>query len=186
MDDNLLIENLSEKQKLPIIYEDEAIIVVHKPAEFLSVPGKEIKDAVHTRIKAKYPSATGPIIVHRLDMSTSGILVLTKTKEANAFLQNQFIKRTVTKRYVAVLDGIPIDKKGKIELPLRVDLDDRPKQLVDFKYGKSATTKWEVIDTKEGKTRVYFYPVTGRTHQLRVHSAHKHGLNTPILGDDLY
>ena len=186
MEKNLLLENLHEKQKLPIIYEDDVLIVVNKPAEFLSVPGKEIKDSVYSRIKEKYPNATGPLIVHRLDMSTSGILVLTKTKEANKILQSQFINRTIQKRYVALLDGILNKKSGKITLPLRVDLDDRPKQLVDYKYGKSTETNWEVIKKENGKTRVYFYPITGRTHQLRVHAAHKDGLNTPIIGDDLY
>ena len=186
MEKNLLLENLHEKQKLPIIYEDDVLIVVNKPAEFLSVPGKEIKDSVYSRIKEKYPNATGPLIVHRLDMSTSGILVLTKTKEANKILQSQFINRTIQKRYVALLDGILNKKIGKITLPLRVDLDDRPKQLVDYKYGKSTETNWEVIKKENGKTRVYFYPITGRTHQLRVHAAHKDGLNTPIIGDDLY
>ena len=186
MEKNLLLENLHEKQKLPIIYEDDVLIVVNKPAEFLSVPGKEIKDSVYSRIKEKYPNATGPLIVHRLDMSTSGILVLTKTKEANKILQSQFINRTIQKRYVALLDGVLNKKSGKITLPLRVDLDDRPKQLVDYKYGKSTETNWEVIKKENGKTRVYFYPITGRTHQLRVHAAHKDGLNTPIIGDDLY
>ena len=186
MEKNLLLENLHEKQKLPIIYEDDVLIVVNKPAEFLSVPGKEIKDSVYSRIKEKYPNATGPLIVHRLDMSTSGILVLTKTKEANKILQSQFINRTIQKRYVALLDGILNKKSGKITLPLRVDLDDRPKQLVDYKYGKSTETNWEVIKKENGKTRVYFYPITGRTHQLRVHAAHKDGLNSPIIGDDLY
>ena len=186
MEKNLLLENLHEKQKLPIIYEDDVLIVVNKPAEFLSVPGKEIKDSVYSRIKEKYPNATGPLIVHRLDMSTSGILVLTKTKETNKILQSQFINRTIQKRYVALLDGVLNKKSGKITLPLRVDLDDRPKQLVDYKYGKSTETNWEVIKKENGKTRVYFYPITGRTHQLRVHAAHKDGLNTPIIGDDLY
>ena len=186
MEENLLLENLSEQKEIKIIYEDEFLIVVNKPAEFLSVPGKEIKDSVYSRIKEKYPTATGPLIVHRLDMSTSGILVLTKTKEANKILQSQFINRTVKKRYVALLDGILEENKGTIKLPLRVDLDDRPKQLVDFKYGKNAETNWEIINIENGKTRVYFYPITGRTHQLRVHAAHKNGLNTPILGDDLY
>ncbi len=186
MDDNLLLENLSEQKELEIIYEDEVLIVVNKPAEFLSVPGKEIKDSVYSRIKEKYPTAIGPLIVHRLDMSTSGILVLTKTKEANKVLQSQFINRTIKKRYVALLNGELSAKKGTIKLPLRVDLDDRPKQLVDFKYGKNAETNWEIINIENGKTRVYFYPVTGRTHQLRVHAAHKNGLNTAILGDDLY
>ena len=186
MEANLLLENLSEKQDLEIIYEDDALIVVHKPAEFLSVPGKEIKDSVYTRIKEKYPSATGPLIVHRLDMSTSGVLLLTKTKEANKALQSQFINRTIKKRYVALLDGNLSKNSGKITLPLRVDLDDRPKQLVDFTYGKPAETDWKIINKENGKTRVHFYPITGRTHQLRMHAAHKNGLNTPIVGDDLY
>ena len=186
LDPNLLLENLSEKQELKIIYEDDVLIVVNKPAEFLSVPGKEITDSVYSRIKEKYPTATGPLIVHRLDMSTSGILLLTKTKEANKVLQSQFINRTVKKRYVALLDGNLSENSGTIKLPLRVDLDDRPKQLVDFVHGKNAETDWEIIRREHGKTRVYFYPITGRTHQLRVHAAHKNGLNTPIFGDDLY
>jgi tRNA pseudouridine32 synthase/23S rRNA pseudouridine746 synthase len=186
MDPNLLLDNLAEKQALEIIYEDDALIVVNKPAEFLSVPGKEIKDSVYARIKEKYPAATGPLIVHRLDMSTSGILLLTKTKEANKVLQSQFINRTIKKRYVALLDGILSKDSGKIKLPLRVDLEDRPKQLVDFTFGKPAETDWKIINIENGKTRVHFYPITGRTHQLRVHAAHKNGLNTPIAGDDLY
>jgi tRNA pseudouridine32 synthase/23S rRNA pseudouridine746 synthase len=186
MDDNLLLENLAEKQELRIIYEDDVLIVVNKPTEFLSVPGKEINDSVYTRIKEKYPDATGPLIVHRLDMSTSGILLLTKTKEANKVLQSQFINRTIKKRYVALLDGYLVENSGTIQLPLRLDLEDRPKQLVDFEFGKNAETNWEVIQREDGKTRVYFYPITGRTHQLRVHAAHKDGLNTPIVGDDLY
>lgn len=186
MDANLLLENLSKDKELQIIYEDAALIVVHKPTELLSVPGKEIKDAVYTRIKEKYPDATGPLIVHRLDMSTSGVLLLTKTKEANKILQSQFVNRTIKKRYVALLDGNLVENSGIIKLPLRVDLDDRPKQLVDFTYGKVAKTTWEVLSRENGKTRVYFYPITGRTHQLRVHAAHKKGLNTPIVGDDLY
>ena len=186
MDANLLLENLSEKQDLEIIYEDNALIVVHKPAEFLSVPGKDIKDSVYSRIKERYPSATGPLIVHRLDMSTSGVLLLTKTKEANKALQSQFINRTIKKRYIALLDGDLSKNSGKITLPLRVDLNDRPKQLVDFTYGKPAETDWKIINKENGKTRVHFYPITGRTHQLRMHAAHKNGLNTPIVGDDLY
>lgn len=186
MDANLLVENLKKPVNLEILYEDDAIIVVNKPSEFLTVPGKEIKDAVYTRIKEKYPTATGPLIVHRLDMSTSGILILTKTKEANKILQSQFINRSVKKRYVALLNGTLPKKEGVIELPLRVDLDDRPKQLVDFKYGKEAKTKWKVVQLEKNKTRIHFFPITGRTHQLRVHAAHKLGLNCPIIGDDLY
>jgi len=186
MDENLLLKNLSENQELKIIFEDDDLVIVNKPPEFLSVPGKEITDSVYTRIKQKYPEATGPLIVHRLDMSTSGIIVLTKTKEANKIVQNQFIKRTVKKRYVALLNGKLSKKQGVIKLPLRLDLDDRPRQLVDFKNGKKAETNWHVISQNDTHTRVHFYPITGRTHQLRVHAAHKEGLNTPIKGDDLY
>lgn len=186
MDENLLIESLTEHQEIPIIFEDDDLIVVNKPAEFLSVPGKEISDSVYSRMKEKYLEATGPLIVHRLDMSTSGILVLTKTKEANKILQSQFIKRTVKKRYVALLEGNLTEQKGTVKLPIRLDLDDRPKQLVDFENGKNAETYWEIIQIEDDITRVYFYPITGRTHQLRVHAAHKNGLNAPIVGDDLY
>ena len=186
IEENIMIKNLVKEKELEIIFEDEAIIVVNKPAEFLSVPGKNISDSVYTRIKEKYPTATGPLIVHRLDMSTSGILLLTKTKEANKVLQSQFINRTIKKRYVALLDGNLLENEGKIKLPLRVDLDDRPRQLVDFKFGKSTETIWKVLKRENNKTRVHFYPITGRTHQLRVHAAHKDGLNAPIIGDDLY
>lgn len=186
MDENLLLESLGEKQELKIVYEDDTIIIVNKPPEFLSVPGKDIKDSVYTRMKQEYPAATGPIIVHRLDMSTSGILVLTKTKEANKIVQSQFINRTVKKRYVALLDGNLSEEYGTVNLPLRLDLDDRPRQLVDFTHGKNAKTKWKVIERKNNQTRVHFFPITGRTHQLRMHAAHKDGLNAPIVGDDLY
>ena len=119
-------------------------------------------------------------------MSTSGILVLTKTKEANKILQSQFIKRTIKKRYVALLDGNLQENEGIIKLPLRVDLDDRPRQLVCFEHGKPAETRWKVIQRENNKTRVHFYPITGRTHQLRVHASYFNGLNAPIIGDDLY
>lgn len=186
MDENIMIKNLVKNKELEIVFEDDAILIVNKPAEFLSVPGKEIKDSVYTRIRKMYPNATGPLIVHRLDMSTSGILVLTKTKEANKELQSQFINKTIKKRYVALLDGNLIKNNGVIQLPLRLDIDDRPRQLIDFTRGKPAETRWRVIEQKDNKTRVHFFPITGRTHQLRVHAAHKDGLNTPIVGDDLY
>ena len=186
IDENLIHKNLLQNQEIRIVFEDDDLIIVNKPPEFLSVPGKEITDSVYTRIKQQYPEATGPLIVHRLDMSTSGILVLTKTKEANKILQSQFIKRTVKKRYVALLSGKLSKKQGVIELPLRLDLNDRPRQLVDFTQGKNAETNWTVIAQNNNQTRIYFYPITGRTHQLRVHAAHKEGLSIPIKGDDLY
>ena len=186
MDENPMLTNPALGTELPIVFEDEYLAIVNKPAEFLSVPGKNITDSVYERVKLFYPKATGPLIVHRLDMSTSGLMLVAKTKEVHQYLQSQFLKRTVKKRYVALLDGIVKIPSGEINLPLRVDLDDRPRQLVCYEYGKPALTHFETIDTKKRRTKVYFYPVTGRTHQLRVHAAHPQGLNTPIVGDDLY
>tara|TARA_R110002050_G_scaffold1244_4_gene8702 strand:+ start:134343 stop:136019 length:1677 start_codon:yes stop_codon:yes gene_type:complete len=186
LEDNPLLSNPAEGKTIDIVYEDEVMVVINKPAEFLSVPGKCIEDSVYLRMKQRYPTATGPLIVHRLDMSTSGLLVIALSKEAHKSLQLQFINRTVKKRYVALLNGIIKQQEGIIDLPLRVDLDDRPRQLVCYEYGKKAKTKWQVIAQKNSQTKVYFYPITGRTHQLRVHSAHINGLNTPIVGDDLY
>lgn len=185
-DANPMLQNPAENKELEIVFEDEYLVVVNKPAEFLSVPGKNIEDSVYTRMKEKYPDATGPLIVHRLDMSTSGILVLAKDKKVHFHLQKQFIKRNVQKRYVALLDGNVAGDSGTIDLPLRVDLDDRPRQLVCYEHGKRAVTKWEVVDRRDNQTLIYFYPITGRTHQLRVHAAHILGLNAPIIGDDLY
>ncbi|WP_286733630.1 MULTISPECIES: RluA family pseudouridine synthase [Sphingobacterium] len=170
---------------LPQIYEDEDIIIINKPAEFLSVPGIYVKDSVYNRILQRYPNA-GPIIIHRLDMSTSGLLVVAKNKEAHKFIQDQFIQHTIKKTYIALLDGIIEAASGLIDLPLRVDLDDRPRQMVCYTYGKPAQTKWEKIAIANNQTRVRFYPLTGRTHQLRMHAVHPNGLNTPIVGDDLY
>lgn len=186
MDINPLLRNPAIGKELETIFEDENLIVVSKPSEFLSVPGIHIQDSVYTRIKQQVKNISGPIIVHRLDMATSGLLVLAKNKKAHKSLQSQFINKTVQKRYTALLDGILTDNKGIINLPLRVDLGDRPRQLVCDEYGKPAETKWEVIERKNGKTKIYFYPISGRTHQLRVHASHTLGLNIPIIGDDLY
>lgn len=171
---------------LPVLYEDAWVMIINKPPQFLSVPGKLIQDSVQNRWRKKYPEASGPLIVHRLDMSTSGILLGAKTKETHAILQKQFEDHTIKKRYVAILDGVVSSEQGQIDLPLRVDLDDRPRQLVCYDYGKPSTTYWKHIETVRGKSRVHFFPVTGRTHQLRVHAAHHLGLGLPILGDDLY
>ncbi len=186
VDENPLLENPAVGKSLPILFEDDHLLVVNKPAEFLSVPGKTIKDSVYTRIQHQYPTATGPLIIHRLDMATSGILLLAKTKAAHKYIQFQFIHRKIQKTYVALLDGLLEENCGIVDLPLRTDIDDRPRQLVCFDYGKPAQTEWEVLSQKNGKTRVQFHPITGRTHQLRVHAAHSLGLNTPIIGDDLY
>ncbi|MGI2157113.1 pseudouridine synthase [Shewanella baltica] len=193
VDDNPLLTNPAEGKTLAILYQDDAMAIVNKPAEFLSVPGKEIEDSVYSRMCQTFPHATGPLIVHRLDMSTSGLMVIALTKDAHKQLQKQFIQRTVTKRYVALLAGIPAvmankQATGHISLPLRGDLDDRPRQLVCHEFGKAAETHWELsqLDEMALTARIYLYPKTGRTHQLRVHCAHSEGLNTPIVGDDLY
>jgi tRNA pseudouridine32 synthase/23S rRNA pseudouridine746 synthase len=186
VDPNPMLENPAEGKTLAIVYEDDELAVINKPAEFLSVPGKNIYDSVYARVQERYPNATGPLIVHRLDMSTSGLLIVAKNKTAHQQLQRQFIKRNVKKRYVALLDGIIQEDEGVIDLPLRVDLDDRPRQLVCYEHGKNAVTHWKVIKRTDTQTLIHFYPITGRTHQLRVHAAHSLGLNAPIVGDDLY
>lgn len=186
VDENPFLKNPAKDKELEIIYDDAHLVVVNKPAEFLSVPGINISDSVYQRIKNRYPQATGPLIVHRLDMSTSGLMVLAKNKETHENLQKQFIKRKVKKSYIALLDGLIEADSGRIELPLRVDLDDRPRQVVCYEYGKMGVTEFKVLSKTKTSTRIQYFPITGRTHQLRVHSAHKSGLNTPIKGDDLY
>ena len=186
MEENPFIMNHAEGKDIEIVYEDNVMLAINKPTEFLSVPGKTISDSVYARIKEKYPDATGPLIVHRLDMSTSGIMLIAKNEATAVQLQSQFINRTIKKRYVALLDGLLEKSHGYIDLPLRVDLEDRPRQLVCYEHGKPAQTKWKTIEVKNGKTKVHFYPITGRTHQLRVHASHNLGLQTPIVGDDLY
>lgn len=186
VDDNPMLVNPAIGKKLSTVYEEDDFLVIHKPAEMLSVPGINIEDSVYIRMKEKYPKATGPLVVHRLDMATSGLMLIAKNKETHKHLQRQFIKRSIKKRYVALLDGIIEDDKGVVDLPLRVDLDDRPRQVVCYEHGKSGRTLWEVVERTDQHTRIHFYPITGRTHQLRVHAAHASGLNTPILGDDLY
>lgn len=183
---NPLLKNPAEGKTLSIVYEDDVMLVVNKPAEFLSVPGRTIEDSVSLRMQQRYPEATGPMLVHRLDMSTSGILLLTKTKDTHKLLQQQFFKRSVRKRYVALLKGRVEGEEGFIDLPLRGDIEDRPRQIVCYEHGKTARTRWKVVERGEGVTRVHLWPVTGRTHQLRVHCAHALGLNASIVGDDLY
>jgi tRNA pseudouridine32 synthase/23S rRNA pseudouridine746 synthase len=186
LDDNPLIVNYGEDKVIETIFEDEYILVINKPHELLSVPGKEIEDSVYSRIKKKYPEATGPLIVHRLDMSTSGLMILAKNEIAYKLLQRQFLNRSIRKLYTALLDGEVDQRKGMIELPMRLDVLDRPRQIVCRDHGKRARTDFQVDFRVEGKTRILLKPITGRTHQLRVHAAHQDGLNAPILGDDLY
>ena len=246
VDENPLLNPVHEEEELEIVFEDEWLLVVNKPAGMLSVPGKaEDRDSVYHRLKKKYPEATGPMIVHRLDMATSGLLLVAKTKEVHRDLQAQFANRSIKKRYVAVLDGViikteketkPIAEKailiaketvstkktakaertgntGRIELPLCLNPLDRPRQMVSSEHGKEAITEYQIISESERitcesentfnesnridesersinesrkYTRIVFYPLTGRTHQLRVHAAHPEGLGCPILGDELY
>jgi len=173
------------------------MVVVNKPHGMLSVPGRNIEHSIYTEMKQRYVNSTGPLLVHRLDMSTSGILLVAKDKDTHKKLSAQFIDRSVKKRYTALLEGelcSSISHKGRIDLPLASDYINRPMQKVDFNDGKPAVTFYEVVKddrkTPDGsnkrRTRVRFYPVTGRTHQLRVHAAHARGLNTPIVGDDIY
>ena len=186
VDDNPLEENWAEDKELEILFEDEAMVVVNKPSGLLSVPGKTIKDSAYTRLQQRYPDVEGPFVIHRLDMATSGLLVFALTKRANKSLQKQFISRSVQKRYVALLEGKVNQTSGQIELPMRGDPDDRPRQLVCFEHGKPAETYWELIESRDGRSKLYLYPKTGRTHQLRVHCAHHLGLNLPMVGDGLY
>lgn len=174
-------------EALETLFEDPWLVVINKPAGLLSVPGKEEgADSVYSLMRKKYPDAEGPLIVHRLDMATSGLLLITKTKQAHQQLQAQFKNRTVKKRYIALLDGIIAQNAGTIELPLCPNPHDRPRQMVHSEHGKPAVTDFRVLAREEGTTRIAFYPHTGRTHQLRVHAAHPLGLNCPIKGDELY
>jgi len=186
MDPNIMLNNPAAGKDITIVYQDNDMAIINKPAEFLSVPGKNIQDSVYLRMQQMFPKATGPLIVHRLDMSTSGLMVIALTKKANKRLQKQFVNRTVEKRYEANIDGLLKQNEGLISLPLRGDIYDRPRQIVCFEHGKPAETKWQVVEQKNNQTRVHLYPKTGRTHQLRVHCAHAQGLNKPIIGDDLY
>ncbi len=187
IDPDPLHEKLNISKKIKIIYQDEEIVVLHKPHDLLSVPGKGIFDSVQMQLKKLFPYATGPMIVHRLDMSTSGLMVAALNEMAYKHLQRQFKNQTIQKRYVALIQGIPKLEKGTVSIPLRVDLDNRPNQIVCNDYGKNAVTEYQVIQYYNDQTcRIYFYPKTGRTHQLRVHSAHYQGIGCPIVGDELY
>lgn len=183
---NPLAEDLFKDTPLKILYEDEWIVAVEKPSGMLSVPGKNDLDSVKQRLRLMYPDATGPLVVHRLDMATSGILLAAKDKDVHARLQSQFETRSISKEYIAILDGVPSQEFGIIDLPICLNPLDRPRQMVDFENGKPAITEYKVECIKDGRAKVVFKPHTGRTHQLRVHSAHVSGLGCPISGDELY
>lgn len=198
----------SEGLGVGYLFEDPQIAVIDKPAGMLSVPGKTGEVSVYDIMRQRYPNTDSPLIVHRLDQATSGIMVIAKTLYAYHNLQKQFSEHTIEKRYVAVLENQmtptqpprgeetvlqreeeTVLQRGEISLPLRPDLNDRPRQVVDYEHGKPAITKYEVTKSSISNFQssiVYLYPQTGRTHQLRVHCAHKDGLDNPILGDTLY
>lgn len=181
---------------LNVVHEDRRFVVIDKPAGLLSVPGKgpSKQDCAAARVRAAFPRATGPVVVHRLDMETSGLLVLALDEDAQRELSAQFEFRTVDKAYTALLDGLLDRDHGEVRLPLRADLDRRPLQVVDFEHGRAAVTRFRVLAREIDRTRVRFEPVTGRTHQLRVHAAYPRPagpaggdiIGHPILGDVLY
>lgn len=179
VDDNPMLKNYGANKQVKIIFEDSDIIIIDKPSGLLSVPGKKINDSVQSR----FPNY---MIIHRLDQETSGLMIMAKNKNAHKIIQMQFIQRSVKKQYLAILNGLVELKEGLIELPLRLDLDNRPKQLVCYDNGKNASTKYHAIKHIGNSTLIKLFPKTGRTHQLRVHCAHQFGLNTPIIGDTLY
>lgn len=190
--------NLSIYDKVETLYEDREIAVIHKPEGLLSVPGKDAaQPSVYALMRRKYPEATGPLIVHRLDMATSGVLLIAKTEFAYHRLQKAFLNHQIQKKYVAIISekevlekDIPrkdIPERGIISLPLQPDYLNRPRQIVNHEQGKEAITEYEILERIDGShLRIALYPKTGRTHQLRVHCAHQEGLNAPILGDPLY
>ncbi|MDR2917575.1 MAG: RNA pseudouridine synthase [Tannerella sp.] len=178
------IENAGEKTA--IVFEDEWLVAINKPPGMLSVPGKETLESVYSLMQERFPNATGPLVVHRLDMDTSGLMLLAKTKEVHEALQRMFAARKIKKTYLALLDGMLTDEEGEITLPLCPDPDNRPMQIVHYRYGKQAISHYKVLRYIGSQTLVEFCPLTGRTHQLRVHAAHPDGLNSPIHGDRLY
>lgn len=188
VEENPMLKRMQVPSKnLEIVYEDPWLSVINKPAGMLSVPGKEDAVSVYSLMREQYPEADSPLTVHRLDMATSGLMLIAKTKRVHQNLQAQFKSRLVRKRYVALLEGIVPKDKGTVDLPLCLNPLDRPRQMVHTEHGKPAITDYQVLERLDGKrTRIVFYPRTGRTHQLRIHAAHPLGLHCPIIGDELY
>lgn len=188
VEENPMLKRMQVPSKnLEIVYEDPWLSVINKPAGMLSVPGKEDAVSVYSLMSEQYPEADGPLTVHRLDMATSGLMLIAKTKRVHQNLQAQFKNRLVRKRYVALLEGVVPKDKGTVDLPLCLNPLDRPRQMVHTEHGKPAITDYQVLERLDGKrTRIAFYPRTGRTHQLRIHAAHPLGLHCPIIGDELY
>lgn len=185
MDDNPFLQPAMDEKLLEIVFEDDYLLVVNKPSGLRSVPGVDIDVSVYSRLKSTMVGVE-PLMVHRLDMGTSGLLVVAKTPGVHKHLQKQFLDRTVRKRYAALLSKLPGSEEGEIHLPLCADPFNRPRQLVCFETGKTSVSRWRVVERYETTAKVHFWPLTGRTHQLRVHAAHELGLNAPIAGDDIY
>ncbi|CCK75976.1 MAG: RluA family pseudouridine synthase [Oleispira antarctica] len=167
---------------LTILFQDTDIIIVDKDSDLLSVPGRgpEKLDSVYHRLTLQFEEVH---IVHRLDMATSGIIVFARNKEALRHLQQQFQHRQTEKSYQAIIAGRLTPTKGAINLPMRCDWPNRPKQMVCYEFGKKSLTRWRVMGYEDNSTRVELIPVTGRSHQLRIHCD---ALGHPILGDNLY
>ena len=174
--------------ELDIIHADRSLLVINKPSGLLSVPGRgvEKQDCVVSRAKRRYPDLPDQPAVHRLDMMTSGLMLLARSAQAHRSLVRQFQDRQVIKRYIGIVEGDLQETSGTIELAFRLDPDNRPHQVYDPENGKQGITMWKVIGPEPPGTRVEFTPLTGRTHQLRLHAAHPLGLGAPIVGDYLY
>jgi tRNA pseudouridine32 synthase / 23S rRNA pseudouridine746 synthase len=175
---------------LEVWWSDDRVAVIDKPSGLLSCPGRDpsLHDSVQTRVPEVFPHATGSVLVHRLDQPTSGLMVVALDAAAHLSLRKQFDARTITKQYVAVLEGVVATDAGDIDLPHRLDVDHRPHQIYDAVHGKMSRTRFTVLSRQvdPARTRVLFEPLTGRTHQLRVHASHPLGLGCPIAGDALY
>ncbi len=181
---------MKRQPEIEILYQDSEIVVIDKPGGLLAVPGRgpEKQICAASGLRCQIPDMIDQPAVHRLDMYTSGLMVFAVTAKAHRFLSGQFEKRLVVKKYTAVVEGIVDETGGEIHLPFRLDPDNRPLQVYDPIYGKMGITKWQKIEIKQATTRIEFIPLTGRTHQLRVHAAHPRpmGLGCPIIGDSLY
>ena len=184
------LEHGGDIKALEVVYEDEWLVAVNKPSGVLSVPGIVGGTSVQQWLREEYLRCNELFVVHRLDMATSGVLVAAKSMEVYKAMQALFASRDVKKEYMALLDGVPSADSGTISLPLAADYDARPRQKVDYRNGKEAVTRYDILDVVGYKGKqcalVRFEPLTGRTHQLRVHSAYKDGLDVPIVGDALY